>query len=87
MAAHGYAPPQPLPDNRRAWDAFLRACHIRHYAVGPMGQLLPHLPNWTDISTVLAPYKLWGADIHGRLSVCFTELMTLEAEQRKASDG
>ena len=86
MAAHGYAPPQPLPNNRRAWNAFLRVCQIRHYAAGPMGQLFPHLPNWSDIESVLIPHRLYDADIQTRLSMCFTELMMLEGEQRKASD-
>ena len=81
MAEYGYASPEPLPDNRRAWSAFARVCHIRHH---PMGQ--PHLPNWSDIESVLTLYNLWDSDIHGRLSVCFTELLTIEAEQRKAEN-
>jgi hypothetical protein len=81
MAAHGYAAPRPLPDNGRTWSAFLRVCHVRHY---PMGQA--HLPNWSDISSVLTTYDLWNADIHGRLSVCFAELLTLEGGQRKAEN-
>ena len=82
MAAHGYVAPEPLPDNRLAWSAFLRVCHIRHY---PMGQA--HLPNWSDTESVLPLYDLWNAEIHGRLSVCFAELLTLEGEQRKAENG
>ena len=49
-----------------------------------MGQA--HLPNWSDIESVLPLYDLWDADVHGRLSVCFSELMTLEGEQRKAEN-
>ena len=82
MAEYGYATIQPLPNNRRAWSAFLRVCHVRHY---PMGQ--KHLPNWSDIASVLTTYNLWDSDIHGRLSVCFTELMTLEGETEKAENG
>ena len=81
MAAHGYTMPQPLPANRRGWTAFLRVSHVRHY---PMGQ--PHFPNWADIESILPLYNLWDADVHGKLAMCFTELLTLEGEQRKASD-
>ena len=49
-----------------------------------MGQA--HLPNWSDIATVLATYDLWDARVHGKLSVCFSEMMTLEAESRKAEN-
>jgi hypothetical protein len=44
------------------------------------------MPNWSDVESVLTLYDLWNADIHGRLSVCFTELLMLEAEQRKAEN-
>jgi hypothetical protein len=44
----------------------------------------PWLPNWSDIKPVLELYGLWSASIHERLSICFTELLTMEAEQRKA---
>ena len=82
MAAHGHTAPTPLPSNRHAWAAFLRVCHIRHY---PMGQA--HMPNWTDIATVLDLYGLWDTEVQMRLSVCFTELLTMEAEQRKTENG
>ena len=82
MAAHGYAPPKPLPSNHRGWSAFIRVCHARH---APMGQ--PWMPNWSDIESVLTLYGLWDVDVHGRLSVCFSELMTMEAESKKADHG
>ncbi len=82
MAVHGYVPPKPLPSNQRGWSAFVRVCHIRH---APMGQ--PWMPNWSDVEVVLTLYGLWDVDVHGRLSVCFSELMTMEAETRKADHG
>ena len=81
MAAHGLEPPHPLPDNLRAWSAFVRVCHCRH---APMGQ--PWMPNWSDIKPVLELYDQWTPEIHTRLTVCFTALMTLEAETRKDSN-
>ena len=86
MAAHEYAAPQPLPDNRRAWAAFLRVCNVQHYVVGPMGMLVPHRPNWSDIESILTLHRLWDADVQTRLVVCFAELMVLEAEKRKAEN-
>jgi hypothetical protein len=50
-----------------------------------MGQ--PWLPNWSDIKPVLELYDLWDTDVYERLSVCFTEMVTMEAEQRKAENG
>jgi hypothetical protein len=47
-----------------------------------MGQ--PWLPNWSDIVPVLELYALWSVGIHQRLSLCFNELLMMEAEQRKA---
>ena len=82
MAAHGLEPPHPLPDNSRAWSAFIRVCHYRHVT---MGGAMP--PNWSDIANVLQLYDLWTPEIHAGLTVCFVALMTLEAETRKAVDG
>lgn len=79
MAAHGYVQPRPLPSNEDAWSAFVRVYYYRH---APMGT--PWLPNWSDIKPVLELYGLWSASIHERLSICFTELLTMEAETRKA---
>jgi hypothetical protein len=50
-----------------------------------MGQ--KHLPNWSDIESVLTLYGLWDVDVHGRLSMCFSELMMMEAESKKADNG
>lgn len=82
MAACGLSPPGPLPGNRDAWSAFLRICHIRHYTMGT-----PGLPNWSDIRNVLELFDQWAVDIYGRLSICFSELLTMETEARKASNG
>ena len=49
-----------------------------------MGQ--PWMPIWSDIETVLTLYGLWNVDVHGGLSVCFSELMTMESESRKAEN-
>lgn len=75
MAEHDLAPPGPLSPNRDAWSAFVRVGHIRHY---PMGQA--HLPNWSDIESILTVHKLWSADVQEKLSVCFTELMRIKAD-------
>jgi hypothetical protein len=82
MAARGFEPPLPLPSNADAWTAFIRVYHYRH---APMGT--PYLPNWSDIKPVLELYGLWSLEVHSRLSVCFMELLTMEAETRKANDG
>ena len=76
MAAYGLSPPGPLPPTRDAWSAFVRVCHVRHYY--PMGQA--HLPNWTDIESILTVHKLWSAEVQEKLSLCFTELMKIKAD-------
>ena len=73
MAAHGLSPPAPLRPNRDAWSAFVRVYLVRHF---PMGQA--HLPNWSDIESILTVHKLWNAEVQEKLSVCFTELMTIK---------
>lgn len=45
------------------------------------------MPNWSDIRAVLELHGYWTAPVQERLSVCFTELLTMEAEQRKANNG
>lgn len=82
MAAHGVELPVPLPKNRRAWSAFVRVHTVRH---APMGVM--HLPNWTDIRTVLELHGLWDADTQERLALMFTEMFTMEHEQREAERG
>ena len=82
MAAHGLTAPQPLPANRDAWSAFVRVRYYRHPTMGGEG-----FPNWSDISGVLSLYGQWHIENHVKLTVCFNELMTLEAEQRKAENG
>jgi hypothetical protein len=42
-----------------------------------MGQA--HLPNWSDIESILTVHDLWNAGVQERLSVCFTELMKIKA--------
>jgi hypothetical protein len=49
-----------------------------------MGQ--PWMPNWSDVSAVLVLYGLWDIDVHGKLSMCFSELMTMESESKKAEN-
>jgi hypothetical protein len=78
MDSLGLSPPGPIPPNRDAWTAFVRVCHVRHY---PMGQA--HLPNWSDIESILTVHKLWSASVQEKLNTCFTELMKIKAE----SDG
>jgi len=50
-----------------------------------MGQ--PHLPNWSDIESVLVAHDLWDGFVQARLAMCFSELMTMEAEAKKAENG
>lgn len=82
MAARGYTPPAPISEVVDAWSAFMRVASCRHYTVGGAGP-----PNWSDIRAVLELYGSWNLVIHRRLSVCFNELMLMEAEQRKAENG
>jgi hypothetical protein len=47
----------------------------------------PGLPNWTDIRCVLELFDQWTAEVFMRLTTCFSELLTMEAERRKATNG
>ena len=79
MAARGFVPPHPLPENLDAWTAFMRTANCRHFTMGGAGPA-----NWADVRTILELYGLWRVGVHSRLSICFNELMLMEAEQRKA---
>jgi len=43
----------------------------------------PWVPKWGDIKVVLELHELWSADVQRKLDLCFTELLIIEAEQRK----
>jgi hypothetical protein len=80
MAAHGERPPAPLECNRVAWDAFVRVRYCRHVSMA--GEWMPA---WADIAAVLQLHDQWTPETQVKLSVCFMELLALEAENRKAN--
>lgn len=47
----------------------------------------PWVPSWVDVKTVLELHDLWSAPVQQKLDFCFTEMLTLEFEQRSLNSG
>ena len=73
--------PRPISATLDSWIAFLRVYDCRHIS----GMGVPTTPQWADIAARLSVHDLWTAELEEHLSLCFRELLTVEAEKRKES--